>query len=171
MPKVDLRRLSREGTVRLREEVPPDHPLFEGTDLQLKGPLRVDVTAHVAGSGEVVVRGGVKGTIRQECRRCLKPVEHPVDEDLNLIFAPVGELGRDEELGGIRNLDADTEELDLAGPVREELVLTVSRFPVCDPECRGLCPRCGIDRNVEECDCTLDEADPRWDALRALKSE
>lgn len=171
MLKVDLRRLSREGTVRVREDVPPEHPLLEGTDVSLEGPLRVDLTAHTAGSGEVVVRGGIEGAVRQECRRCLGPVEHRVDEEVDWVFAPVGELAGEEETGDVRHLDADAIELDLAPPVREELILEVPRYPVCDPGCRGLCPRCGVDRNEEECDCTLDEADPRWDALRALQSE
>lgn len=171
MLKVDLRRLSREGTVHVREDVASEHPLLEGTGLTLGGPLRVDLTAHTAGSGEIVVRGGFEGAVRQECRRCLDPIEHRLDEEVDWVFAPVGEFALEEETGDVRHLDADALELDLARPVREELILDVPRYPVCDPGCRGLCPVCGVNQNEEECDCTLEEADPRWDALRALQSE
>ncbi|HEX5134560.1 MAG TPA: YceD family protein, partial [Thermoanaerobaculia bacterium] len=38
-------------------------------------------------------------------------------------------------------------------------------------ECRGLCPHCGSDLNVSECNCVSDSVDPRWRALRLLKKE
>ena len=34
--------------------------------------------------------------------------------------------------------------------------------------CAGLCPNCGVDRNVESCSCETESSDPRWDALREL---
>jgi uncharacterized protein len=55
--------------------------------------------------------------------------------------------------------------------VREEVVLAVNPYVVCDPECRGLCPKCGAKLDEGECGCADDEADPRWAALRDLKSE
>ena len=76
-----------------------------------------------------------------------------------------------EEDGDARVLDARAPELDLSGPVREEVVLAVDPYVVCDPECRGLCPRCGANLNIEACGCSFHEPDPRWDALRALKEE
>jgi uncharacterized protein len=42
--------------------------------------------------------------------------------------------------------------------------------PVCRQDCAGLCPTCGIDRNVATCDCLVAVADPRWDALSQLKA-
>jgi uncharacterized protein len=34
------------------------------------------------------------------------------------------------------------------------LALAVPVQPLCREDCLGLCPRCGIDRNVERCSCT-----------------
>ncbi|HKJ02985.1 MAG TPA: DUF177 domain-containing protein, partial [Longimicrobiales bacterium] len=79
--------------------------------------------------------------------------------------------GGAEEDGDVRLFDDHVPELDLSDSVREEILLAVDLFVVCDPECRGLCPQCGVNRNVETCSCTTDESDPRWDALRALKEE
>ncbi|MGB1779712.1 MAG: DUF177 domain-containing protein, partial [Longimicrobiales bacterium] len=59
----------------------------------------------------------------------------------------------------------------LSKAVREEMILAVNPYVVCEPECRGLCPKCGANLNEGACDCTDDEVDPRWAALRDLKSE
>lgn len=125
--------------------------------------------ASTAGSGEVLVNVAVQGELEQECRRCLTGVVTPVDREFLLVFGSIDEeLGDD---GEIRPLDPEALELNVGAAVREELILAVDPYVLCDPECRGLCPRCGVDRNKEPCECTLEEPDPRWDALRAMKRE
>lgn len=147
--------------------VPRDDALWEESGFVWKGDVDVRLSAFFAGSGEVVVRGGVEGTLDQECRRCLNPVETPVRQDLTMVFVDdeAGEAGE----GDAYAFDADGSELDLSSAVREELILAINPYVVCDPGCRGLCPKCGTDLNERACGCTEDEADPRWEALRALK--
>ncbi|UCC24482.1 MAG: DUF177 domain-containing protein [Gemmatimonadales bacterium] len=169
MFKLDLPRLERAGTLEISAEIPADDPLWEGSDLGLRGPLQVQGTASLAGSGEVLVKANIRGELEQECRRCLKAVLSPVDLDVLLVFgATDAEWGDD---GEIRPLDPEATELNVGEAVREELILNTAPYVLCDENCRGLCPRCGVDRNAESCECTLEEPDPRWDALRGLKTE
>ncbi|MGD2068545.1 MAG: DUF177 domain-containing protein [Gemmatimonadota bacterium] len=171
MLTIDIGRLEREGTLRVSAAVPPEDALWEGTDLTFAGPVEVDVVATVAGSGEYVVRGRIAGTLVQECRRCLDEVRTSVDDELTLVFSPADELGSTEQDPEMRVLEPGADEIDLGEAIREELVLDVDRYVVCDAACRGLCPICGVNRNEEECDCSFEEPDPRWDALRELKSD
>jgi len=167
---LDLARLDREGPLRVEGLIPPDDPLWEGTGVRLKGPLRVDLDAAESASGEIVVRGVVEGTLAHECRRCLDPVDVPLREDVTLVFAPPDLLGGEDD-GEIRLLPAGELELDLAVPIREELVLVAPTYTLCDPECKGLCPHCGTDLNETTCECGAVDPDPRWDTLRALKNK
>jgi uncharacterized protein len=167
MLTLDLARLEREGTLEFGEEIPPDAPLWDGSDLVFRGPVAVSGKARFAGSGEVLVDARIVGELEQECRRCLSEVLTPVDLSRLLVFGHAGEEGG----GEIRPMDVEATELELGEAVREELILAANPFVLCDPDCAGLCPRCGIDRNRETCDCVLEEADPRWDALRSLKNE
>ena len=69
-------------------------------------------------------------------------------------------------------IPARARELDLGEAIREELILDLDPFVLCDPECKGLCPKCGVNRNQQTCECVDEELDPRWDVLRrALKNE
>ena len=64
-------------------------------------------------------------------------------------------------------LDDDT--LDLEPLVRDALLLELPLAPLCTEDCAGLCPSCGADRNETQCDCRVDDTDPRWAALRSLE--
>jgi uncharacterized metal-binding protein YceD (DUF177 family) len=64
----------------------------------------------------------------------------------------------------------DGEEIDLTPLFRDQVVLAVPFAPLCSEDCKGLCPQCGADRNLETCDCKP-PVDPRWAALQQhLKS-
>jgi DUF177 domain-containing protein len=168
MLRVDLGRLSREGTVLVEARVPAEDELWRDSGIEWNGPVDLRFRASFAGSGEIVVRGKVRGELRQECRRCLKPVSNEFGEDLTLVFVENAE-GAGSEGGDEFVFDPMRGDLDLNDAVREEVILAMNPYVVCDPECRGLCPRCGADLNAGACGCTEEELDPRWEALRALK--
>ena len=165
---LDLSRLDREGSLRIEGRIALDDPLWEGSEVRLRDPLRVALRAGESASGEVVVRGSIEGRLAQACRRCLRPVDVGFCEDVTLVFASP-DLPSVEGEGDIRLVPAGASEIDLAEPIREEVILAAPSYTVCEPECKGLCPHCGADLNKTTCDCGAAEPDPRWDVLRALK--
>lgn len=171
MLRLDLARLGREGSVRIEASVPPDDGLLEGLEASFDEPVEIHLRATSAGSGEVVVRGTIEARLRQQCRRCLEPVHRRLSEPVTMVFAPGEASEGGEDDGDVRRFDERAGELDMGDSIREELILAIDPYVVCDPECRGLCPRCGTNRNFETCSCTEEELDPRWDALRALRKE
>jgi uncharacterized protein len=168
MLKVDLGRLDREGSVLVEAEVPADAGLWQDSGIEWAGPVDVRLRASYAGSGEVIARGTVKGTLAQECRRCLRPVKGEFEEEVTLVFS-ADATQEDFGEGDAYAFDPSRGELDLSEAVRGEVILAVNPYVVCDPECRGLCPRCGANLNEGACGCTAEDVDPRWEALRALK--
>lgn len=173
MLKVNLMDLDREGPIQIDRKIGSQDPLWDGTELPLTGPVSVDLSVSATATGQVLARGSVRAEMKFECRRCLAEVIRELHENLTLIWAPRDEFPGEEEegQGELRVLELGVGELDLGPAVREELILATPKFVECREDCRGLCPRCGIDRNEESCDCTLEEPDPRWDALRALKED
>jgi uncharacterized protein len=167
MLKVDLGRVDREGSVLLEAQVPAEADLWRETGIEWGGPVEVRLRAAYAGSGEVVVRGSVEGMLAQECRRCLRPVTTKVKEEVTMVFS-ADVTSEDSDEGDAYPLP-ERGELDLSEALRGELILAANPYVVCNPECRGLCPRCGANLNEGACGCTAEEADPRWEALRALK--
>jgi uncharacterized protein len=168
MLKVDLGRVAREGSVLVEARIPPDDELWQDSGIDWGEPVDVRIRISVAGSGEIVGRGRVRGVMQGECRRCLDPVRAEMDEDLTLVFV-TGEPDADAAAAGAYACDPAGGELDLSDAVREEVLLAMDPYVVCDPECPGLCPNCGASLKEGPCGCREDETDSRWDALRELK--
>jgi uncharacterized protein len=169
MLTLDLPRLEREWALSLEASIPSDDPLWDDSGLVFDGDLVVEVHASVAGTGEFVVRANVEGSRLAECRRCLEGLRLPIRREFVWVFGEPEEDG--EEGSGLRPVAADAVSIDLGSVLREELLLELDQWGVCRPDCKGLCPHCGGNRNETMCDCSPDEPDPRWDALRALESE
>jgi uncharacterized protein len=55
--------------------------------------------------------------------------------------------------------------------LREQVLLAVPLKTVCREDCRGLCPHCGRNLNVEQCNCAEPLEDPRWSALKEIKDK
>ncbi len=170
MLTIPLTRLERKGSLEIRAEIPPEAPMWEETGFRFSTPLSVTGTVLWLPSKEVLARLRVEGRLAQECRRCLEPVSVHVEERFDLLFRDAAEAGEDGD-DESRLFPGTATELDLTEAIREEMILSQSPFALCRPGCLGLCPRCGVNLNDEVCQCSSEEEDPRWDALRTLKEE
>lgn len=124
----------------------------------VRGTLTVDnVSSRLLLGGELTAAG------EAACGRCLKEFEIRWDVPVEIVVL-LDETSEEGE-GDSLVLHQRTGEADLAPPLREAVILAFPQAPVCTEDCRGLCPRCGIDRNIENCTCSENDTDPRWDGL------
>jgi uncharacterized protein len=138
-------------------------------------PLEGAVTLMRTSQG-ILVTGMLRTRLRVECRRCLEPFAADAQIDLEEEFLPVVRIGSapvddvpPEERDDSLLIDGD-HILDLSEVVRQGLWLTLPSERICRPDCAGLCPRCGGNRNLGECQCDAEPIDPRWAALQMLLS-
>lgn len=150
MLRVDVRDL-REGPVETAGEIPARDPLFEGLDLDLAGPLRVSGVLEASGRGDYLWHGRLEGEVRTACRRCLRDLLLPVSARVEVLFSPDPDLQDDPS---VYPLPEPLTHVDVRQAVREELALAVPAFPLCQEQCRGLCPHCGADLNPGPCGCS-----------------
>ncbi len=113
--------------------------------------------------GGITVAGTVSAPWHGECRRCGGPVAGQVAATVRERFAPSGGADGDEDAYPLAS-----DEVDLEPLARDAVLLELPLAPLCSDGCRGLCPQCGINRNVAACDC-VPGGDPRWSALDALR--
>jgi len=157
------------GARRVYDVQASDVPSLD-KDLALVAPLEGRVQFTRIGSG-ILVAGELETTVELECTRCLAAFETRVGIDIEEEFRPTMDvisgaklpLEPDQDLA---NLIDERHILDLSEVVRQDLLLSLPTSPVCRPDCLGLCPMCGQNRNEGTCQCETEEADPRWAALR-----
>ena len=116
---------------------------------------------------EISVRGNIWFSIETPCARCLDTMDLILEPEVNLILLP-------EYLPHEKDEDIDFEtykgdEIDLGGFLRELIAMSLPIKVLCVEECKGLCPNCGVNLNLEECSCKDNWVDPRFAVLRNLK--
>ena len=111
-------------------------------------------------SDGIVVDGTLSIPWHGVCRRCLGPAAGVVVSDVHELYQHTITDPDAFEIVG--------DQLDLRPMVREVILLDTPVTPLCRPDCAGLCPTCGIDRNDATCACEPAAADPRWAALDQL---
>jgi uncharacterized protein len=124
---------------------------------------------------DIRLRGKFSGKFEVPCARCVEPVEIPLSSEFDLIFRPVGADSEATE----RSITAPETEIGyyqrdsllLEDVLREQVLLSLPVRTLCKPDCKGLCPRCGQNRNSQDCSCDEGPSDPRWEALSGLRSQ
>lgn len=128
----------------------------------------------VAAEGEAVklgnlyyVKGEMKADVNFICSRCLNPFTHHASISFAETFAMSDDpdLEVDEE-SDILPLEGDQIELDSL--LQEDFLLAMPTFPLCEEDCKGLCPTCGVNRNEVPCICKNERIDPRLAGLADL---
>ena len=153
--------------------------VFDIADIHLDGE-EVTLTAPAVLSGclskqadKATFSGSISTSISRDCTRCLEPIVGPLMVEFDTAF-----LGSDdEEVRADAEVSADELDIavvpegmiDLAEVVREQILLALPIQSFCRPDCKGLCQQCGANLNLKDCECSGEDLDPRWAALKNLK--
>lgn len=130
----------------------------------------VDLDLHLDAVVEgILVRGRIDVRVEVACSRCLTPVELPLSLTVTELFTDPARREEDEEDDPGYELLDDRTAIDLSTLARDAVLIDLPVQVRCRPECQGLCPVCGADRNETACGHREEpERDPRWAALAEL---
>jgi DUF177 domain-containing protein len=116
--------------------LPPELELSDFT-----GVVRVTRTAQ-----GLLVQAKLQARIAAECVRCLTEFQQPLEIGFSDLYAFTTASITESGL-----LMPENGKIDLAPIVREEMLLAFPIKPLCQPECKGLCPICGENQNETIC--------------------
>ena len=120
----------------------------EGRVQNKAGVLLCDLTAHT--------------TLHCVCDRCLKDFKQEKTVPYSCVLAQDKQFDEDEDI-----VVLDEDEVDLGDLARTAFILEMDTKFLCDEDCKGLCPGCGVNLNFEPCRCKK-EVDPRLAKLAQL---
>jgi uncharacterized protein len=113
----------------------------------------------------ILVTGAITGTWTVRCARCLTERTQPFSVEVSELFVPAGTVDPDDDEDDRYELADDT--IDLDQVVRDVVGVEMPFAPLCRPDCKGLCPICGGNRNDGECP-GHETIDPRFAVLADL---
>jgi len=167
---------SKEGQlVSIDERTSLDKISFHRDELDVVEDLVVTGGATYTSEEEVInVSVDFSTTVVEHCRRCLDPIETRIDRHEEIEFRPEmdSEVKSEGDLS-IYRYESNSGTIDLLPYIIRFLKLDLEPYPLCDEDCKGLCPNCGANLNEEEdhsCE-SEDEGkakDPRMEKLAEL---
>ena len=106
------------------------------TLIKFRSPLKL--TARISRiTNALSVDLNIKAVIFADCSRCLSEFEWVFNKDVQLSYA----------------LESSDVFIDLKPQIREEIILDYPIKPLCSLSCKGLCLKCGKNKNEGGCNC------------------
>ncbi len=185
---IRLDAVPEEGlTLDLEEDGGSIVKYIAGADFSIPSPVKATLTVRIV-DGSVSIGGEVRCAIKFVCGRCLKEFSVDFQSPVALFFSrrgpQEGERERKGEMEGERELKAadldmnpDIHPIGDAGGgidtnrvIASQISMDIPMKPLCMPDCKGLCHKCGADLNKGACGCGVEEhVDRRFAKLKDFK--
>lgn len=137
--------------------------------------VSVELYLRVEGK-DVFVEGAYRAKGEGQCDICSEPVSILMEDRFHAFLVPP-----DEEPAGNSHVELHEGDLELnyhngvsidpEDILREHVALGIPSRIVCKEDCKGLCPRCGGNRNRGECTCPSAERRNVFSVLESLKTK
>ena len=129
-------------------------------------PLAVELQAYQVGD-YVMVKGFAETWLELDCARCLISfewhlyvnIEFAVDDNYDEADAPNLDL---------EHVPYGNGDVDVKPQIEAAMILALPLIPLCGENCKGLCIKCGVNKNETPCDCGAGDTDERWSKLKEL---
>lgn len=133
---------------------------FMGDNYHFLSPIKINGTIS-NNSESFILTADCFAKVKTRCSRCMKDIvvdiEFPLSENL---IQDSGDEFVDDDV-----IVFDGTSFDLDDIVLDDFLMNTSGHYLCNDDCKGLCPKCGIDLNEGECNCSDNDVDPRWAGL------
>lgn len=127
--------------------------------MSLRTPQGVDYQLTLTNTGEaVLLQGTLSALALTECARCLEEAQVDVEAEVQgyfLLDSADLDAGYEADEVDVVSPEGD---IDLGPALQAALCFGTPSVVLCKEDCKGLCPKCGCDLNVESCTCA-DEPD------------
>lgn len=150
--KIMVARIPEEGTSYNGSDPGSIMDLANDSFVRVESDVQYALSAQCV-SEELIVRGTLSVDLGLKCIRCAEFFSTTVADSDFLRAYPASE---------------EIDSVDISPDMREELLLHIPTFPVCDEECRGLCAQCGANLNKGSCGCKEGQQPSPWLALDNL---
>ena len=152
--KVRFGEIPEEG---LRYEI-NDESWFPDHELNRTGPVRSIIVLKRNGLDRVLLTGEMQTTIAADCDRCTENFSMDINSSfkLDLEYVPGNILESAEHQCTPAEMDVmyiQEPTIDVYEILSQQVFLMISEKHLCSESCKGLCPKCGVNLNLETCDC------------------
>jgi uncharacterized protein len=135
MIKISVRDITSAG-LDIDQSIPKEGIGLSDEEVDIRSLL--NVKAHLQKVDNTVVADAhIKAEFGYMCARCLEELSSTEERSYTFDFA----------------IDPTVEYIDLGEEIRQEIILANPARVLCKKDCKGICPKCGTNLNIEPCKC------------------
>lgn len=133
----------------------------------------VEIDAHIIKNADAIsIDGSIEAELTMECSRCLKAFTFAINPHFSVNYIPALE-GSDEDELELNKADMEIgfykgDSFEIDDLIKEQIVLSIPMKPLCNLSCKGICPVCGQNLNIKECNCGQGNINPQFAVLKNL---
>ncbi|QGT99084.1 hypothetical protein SYNTR_0491 [Candidatus Syntrophocurvum alkaliphilum] len=167
--KINLRNLSLQPRTseKFTFEEEGDSNLIKDMGAKFVETLKVEFIVENTGRS-YIGKGNIETNLELLCARCLENIIFSVESEFYVTIVEVAYKDRffseEEDIVFINDYD-----IDITPFVNEVLLISIPINLICKEDCKGLCSKCGINKNNSYCECEEKDIDPRLEKLKKLK--
>ncbi len=158
----------KQGVQTIESSIKPSALGIQDDNFQDDSQIKLSIDK---GEREIYINAHIQTTANFVCDRCVQPFKQKIAGQVTIILTPTATTDQDKEEDNVITISEGMDFVDISSQLRDALLLEVPMKKLCDSQCQGLCPHCGVNLNHQECDCSEIEFDPRWDKLRQLRKK
>ena len=136
-----------------------------GDRFEIISPVNFDGYAQNIG-GTIEICGSSSAELKLTCDRCMDEFSTHIDFSVNEKYRKHDDISDTEENPDITPFSGTS--LNFDEILYSNLYMNLPSKFLCKDDCKGLCPVCGQNLNIKECDCNTETTDPRFDILDKL---
>jgi uncharacterized protein len=119
----------------------------------------IHITGKVAQvSSEMILEMTLTGELTFQCSRCLDTTMFSLNRSFQKRLT-------DDESDDLETVPYMGYNIDLEETIIEEIVVSLPTQVLCNEDCKGLCPVCGVNLNHTTCDCDKEKINPHFEVL------
>lgn len=135
MIKISVRDIPSTG-LDIDQQIPMEGIGLSAEEVDIRSLL--SVKAHLEKVDNFIVANArVKADFGYLCARCLEELFSTQERSYIFDF----------------ELNPELEYIDIGEEIRQELIMDNPARILCKKDCKGICPKCGANLNVEQCKC------------------
>lgn len=126
---------------------------FDPQEIIIKAPVSGHMLLAKPKREITVVLSDVETVVERTCEKCLSTFDYdltiPAAERSFFAERPTD----DPDFSDNFLINKKDLTIDIYDMVRQEIILHFPLISVCSKSCKGLCPRCGVNKNEKKCTC------------------
>ena len=162
MIKVNVAEIKKRlvGQKTFAFDLTPEELEISSEEMEILGTIRTE--GSISNAGDVLLlKATMSAQVRRTCGRCLKEFTAVTKAEVLEKFYPTSAENIEKDA-----FVYDSDVINITVPLRESLLLAEPLQALCQEDCKGLCPVCGVNLNEQTCECDTRTIDPRLAALK-----